>query len=334
MALEIRPEWLDQVNEEVIDPDRRIVDPHQHFFEGSELFPSYSLEDYWADLATHRIEESVFVECEEHYRETGPEAMAPVGETEWVDGIAKRAEGGPEGAARVRAIVAGANLCLGESVRELLEAHLEASPLVRGVRKSAVWDPDPELFSVEEAKDGNLYGDAEFRRGFAQLAPLGLSFDAYHYHTQAQHFADLARAFPDTVIVLDHMATPVGVGRFAGRRKEVAEQWKADISEVARCANVYMKLGGLAMPWNGFGFGEAPNPPTSDEIVALQADYYHHAIQSFGPERCMFQSNFPVEKVSLAYPILWNAFKKIAASYSEDEQEALFYGTATRVYRL
>ena len=333
MDFVIRPEWLEAVKEEVIDPGRRIVDPHQHFFEGSELFPSYHLEDYWADLATHRVEDSVFVECEEHYRETGPELLAPLGETEWVDGIAKRAARGPAGAARVRAIVGGANLCRGEAVRELLEAHLEASPLFRGVRKSAVWDPDPELFSVEEATDGNLYGDPEFRKGFAQLAPLGLSYDAYHYHTQAAHFTDLARAFPDTVIVLDHLGTPAGVGSYAGRREEIAEQWKAGITELASCPNVHMKLGGLAMPWNGFGFEAAPKPPTSDEIVAVQGDYYRHAIEAFGPERCMFESNFPVEKLTLSYHVLWNAFKKIAAPYSEDEQEALFSGTATRVYR-
>ncbi|NRA10154.1 MAG: amidohydrolase family protein [Myxococcales bacterium] len=334
MDFAFRLEWLDEVKEEVIDPDRKIVDPHQHFFEGSEMFPSYSLEDYWEDLATHRVEESVFVECEEHYHETGPELMAPVGETEWVDAIAKRTEAGPEGAARVRAMVGGANLCRGEAVRELLEAHLEASSLFRGVRKSAVWDPDPALFSIEEAKDVNLYGEAGFREGFAQLAPLGLSYDAYHYHTQAEPFVSLARAFPDTVIVLDHLGTPAGVGSYAGRRKEIAEEWKVGISEAASCPNVYMKLGGLVMPWTGFGFEEAPKPPTSDEIVAVQGDYYRHAIESFGPERCMFESNFPVEKLTLSYHVLWNAFKKLAAEYSEDEQEALFSGTATRVYRL
>ena len=280
------------------------------------------------------MESSVFVECEEHYRENGPESLAPLGETEWVDGIAKQTEGGPAGAARVRAIVGGANLCRGEAIRELLEAHLEASPLFRGVRKSAVWDPDPELFSVEEAAGGNLYGDPEFRKGFAQLAPLGLSYDAYHYHTQASHFTDLARAFPDTMIVLDHLGTPVGVGGYAGRREEIARRWRADIAEVAACPNVYVKLGGLAMPWNGFGFEQAPNPPTSDQIVTLQGDYYRHAIEAFGPERCMFESNFPVEKLALSYQVLWNAFKKIAAPYSEDEQTALFSGTATRVYRL
>ena len=334
MDFVIRPEWLEQVKEEVIDPDRRIVDPHQHFFEGSELFPSYALEDYWADLATHRVEESVFVECEERYRETGPEWMAPLGEVEWVKGIAKRTEEAPAGAARVKAIVGGANLCRGEAIRELLEAQIEASPLFRGVRKSAVWDPDPELFSVEEAKDGNLYGDAEFRKGFAQLAPLGLSYDAYHYHTQATYFTDLARAFPDTVIVLDHLGAPAGVGSYAGRREEIDEVWKVGISEVASCPNVYMKLGGLAMPWNGFGFENAPKPPSSDEILAVQGHYYRHAIECFGPERCMFESNFPVEKLALSYHVLWNAFKKLAAEYSEDEQEALFSGTATGVYRL
>ncbi|MCH2170602.1 amidohydrolase family protein [Myxococcota bacterium] len=336
MELKIRHDWLNQVQEEAIDPDRPIVDPHHHFFDLVQGFPSYDLEDFKSDFSTHRVEQTVFAQCGEHYREDGPEEMAPVGETEWVDGLARQTQQWPSGTVRVGGIVGTASLSMGSGVREVLEAHVQASDLFRGIRDSACWDADPEpsLHSVPHANGPDLYASAAFREGLSQLAPLGLSFDAYHYHTQTQYFIDLARAFPDTTMILDHLGTPVGVGGYAGKRDEIFEVWKRDHTELASCENVVMKLGGLVMPWNGFGFERAPNPPTSDEIVALQARYYHHAIEAFGPDRCMFESNFPVDKLSVSYGVLWNAFKKIAAQYSEDEKESLFRATAMRVYRL
>ena len=144
----------------------------------------------------------------------------------------------------------------------------------------------------------------------------------------------LARDFPDTTIVVDHLGTPLGIGPYAGRRDEIFDVWRKDMTELATCPNVNVKLGGMAMPWNGFGWDAAERPPTSDEFVAAQGRYYHHAIDAFGPDRCMFESNFPVDKLSLSYGVLWNAFKKIAAGCSDDEKESLFRGTASRFYRL
>ncbi len=330
MAFELRPDWLALVEEEIVDPSRRIVDPHHHFFVGAGRFPAYDAEDLARDTARHGVEQTVYLQCGEGYREDGPEALRCVGETESVARIAAEFEGPP----KIGAIVAHANLSLGAAVREVLEAHVAASPLFRGIRDVAAWDPTGSAASSTVAKDAALYADARFREGFAVLGELGLSFDAYHYHFQNTHLTELARAFPDVTIVLDHLGTPLGVGAYAGKRNEIFSKWARDLGELAGCENVNVKLGGLAMPWNGFGFEDQPRPPTSDELVALQRRYYEHAIETFGAQRCMFESNFPVDKLSLSYDVLWNAFKKLAAGCSEEEKDALFHGTATRVYRL
>ena len=179
-----------------------------------------------------------------------------------------------------------------------------------------------------------LYRDAEFRNGVRLLGRLGHSYDTWHYHYQIQDFAELARAVPDTPMVHDHFGTPLGVGQHADRREEIFAQWQKDIAELARCENVFAKIGGLAMPDNGFGWFGRERPPTSDEFVAAQSRYYLHTIECFGPQRCMFESNFPVDKMSISYPVLWNAFKKIVMDFSEAEKDAMFHGTAARVYRI
>ena len=179
-----------------------------------------------------------------------------------------------------------------------------------------------------------LFEDPAFRAGVARLGARGLTYDTWHYHYQNREFLALARAVPDTVMVLDHFGTPIGVGRYADQRDAIFEDWKRDIADIARCENVVAKLGGLAMPDNGFGWHLADRPPTSDEFVAAQGRYYHHMIECFGADRCMFESNFPVDRMSLSYRVLWNGLKKLARGCSDDEREALFAGTATRVYRL
>lgn len=179
-----------------------------------------------------------------------------------------------------------------------------------------------------------LYADAHFRRGVARLGERGLTYDTWNYHHQIRDFTALARAVPGTVMVLDHFGTPLGVGEYAGKRNEIFARWKDDIAELAECPNVFAKLGGMAMPDNGFGWNTREAPPSSDEFVEAQAPWYHHAIKSFGPERCMFESNFPVDRLSISYRTLWNGLKKIAADYPETAKAALFSGTARKVYKL
>jgi predicted TIM-barrel fold metal-dependent hydrolase len=329
----IRQDWLELVAEDILDPDRPIVDPHHHFWRQGP-FGRYLLEDLWADTGSgHRVKKTVFVECHAEYRSGSPEAMRPLGETEFVAGLAARSVEA-ESSARVCGIVGHADLRLGAGVEDLLRAHIEAGQgLFRGIRQHASWDASDDVPKSRIDPPPHLYRDGDFREGFARLAPLGLSFDAWNFHPQIPELAALARAFPETTIVLNHLGGPLGIGPY-DRRDEVFSCWQRDLSALAACANVVVKLGGIAMDLNGFGWHERDRPPTSDELAVAQRPYILHAIECFGPARCMFESNFPVEKLYVSYGVLWNAFKKIAAELSEKEKDALFRGTAERVYRL
>ncbi|MEL7186881.1 MAG: amidohydrolase family protein [Pseudomonadota bacterium] len=328
--------WLDQVQEDIIDPERPIIDPHHHLWndkDGSD----YELDKLWADTSSgHNILGTVFVECSTNYRKDGPEPLRPVGETEYVAEMAAESRrGNSPGQSPILAIVAHANLKLGSAVTEVFDAHREAAAgLLRGIRHSVAYYPDPPAVERYTGRIRHLLMDEDFRQGFAELAPAGLSFDAWLTHEQIPELTDIARAFPDTTIVFDHFGGPMGIGPYAGKQAEIFEQWKLDVAELATCDNVVAKLGGLAMPINGWGWNERDLPASSDEIVATHEAYYLHSIDCFGPERCMFESNFPVDKLSVSYPVLWNALKKIAARFNEDEQTAMFRGTAERVYRL
>jgi predicted TIM-barrel fold metal-dependent hydrolase len=216
----------------------------------------------------------------------------------------------------------------------VLEAHLRVSERFRGIRHAAGWDADPGVRNSHTNPPRGLLLDPTFRKGFAELGRRGLSFDAWLYHPQITELTDLARAFPDTTIIFDHFGGPLGIGPYEGRREEIFAQWQKDVAELARCPNVYAKLGGLVMPVNGFGFHRNPRPASSDEIVAATGRYYRHAIDCFGVERCMFESNFPVDRQSCSYHVLWNAFKKLVADASPTEKQWLFHDAAAKAYRL
>ena len=273
------------------------------------------------------------MQCWEGYREDGPKRLRCVGETEWVNDVATAAKSNPDNA-QIGAIISTADLREGTNVREVLEAHSQASPLFRGIRQPAAWDADEHIFNMPGVENAYLYDEENFRAGFAVLDDMELVFDAYIYHHQLPSLTRLATDYPNVTIVLDHLGTPLGVSSYAGRMDEIYSCWTDDIAKLAKCTNVRMKLGGLAMPWNGFGYDDDERPPTSNKIVNQQAKYYHFAIQQFGAERCMFESNFPVDKCALSYTVLWNAFKKIAADYSTAERNAMFYDTAAEVYKI
>ncbi|MCZ6617823.1 MAG: amidohydrolase family protein, partial [Gammaproteobacteria bacterium] len=283
----------------------------------------------------HNVVSTVFVECSSMYRALGPEELRPVGETEFVNGVAAMSASGGFGEMRAcSGIVSYANLCLGSAVGEVLDAHMAASGRFRGIRHAAGWDASDEVRNSHTNPPQHLYLDAKFREGFAELGKRGLSFDAWLYHTQIAELTDLASAFPDTTIIFDHFGGPLGIGPYAEKREEIYPDWQRDLVDLARCPNVFPKLGGLVMPLNGFGFHKNDVPATSDEIVAATGRYYRHTIDCFGVERCMFESNFPVDKQSCSYHVLWNAFKKMVADGSEDEKRALFHDSACRAYRL
>src|SRR5450755_4235317 len=332
---EPREDWLALRREDVIDPERPIVDAHHHLWDrGGQR---YMIEEITRDIASgHNIVATVYVEARSMYRAGGPEALRPVGEVEFVNGVAAMSASGGYGAAAICAgIVGHANLLLGDGARAVLEAEIAAGQgRFRGIRHSSAWDADPEIAHMYAARPKGLLLDSTFRKGFACLAPLGLSYDAWLFHPQIGELTDLARAFPDTRIVLDHCGGPVGIGRFAGKREETFAIWKASIQQVAKCPNVSVKLGGLAMKLLGYDFHLRPMPPSSEELAIAWRPYIETCIEAFGLPRAMFESNFPPDKGQCSYQVIFNAFKRLAAPYSEAEKTALFSKTASEVYRL
>lgn len=333
--MSIRQKWLDLVKEEIIDAQRIIVDPHHHFWRSRSGFPSYVLEDFNADIASgHKVEKTVFIECGAEYQQEVPIQMQPVGETKFAVELAMQSHKKKNGA-KVCGIVAHVDLSLGDAVEEVLKAHFEVSQgLLRGIRHHAVWDASAEVPKSRVNPPADLLLLNAFRAGINCLGREGLSYDAWIYHPQIPQLIQLARACPETSIILNHLGTPIGVGPYANQRKEIFQIWKKSMKELSHCENITVKLGGMAMLVNGFAWDKQKLPPTSDDIVRTQKPYHMHAIECFGADRCMFESNFPVEKESVSYAVLWNAFKKMTMDFSEDEKNALFNGTACRVYRL
>lgn len=340
--------------EAILDPDLPIVDPHHHLWDRPPLpagtpkpqhgfsvaiepAARYLLDELLADTGSgHNIVATVFVECGAMYRADGPDALKPIGETEFVGGVAAMSASGRYGAIRACAgIVGRADFTLGDGVAAQLEAHIAAAPSrFRGVRQSASHDPDAGVLGPLARTPAGLYASDGFRSGFHHLARLGLSFDAWMLEPQLPDLIGLTRAFPDTRVVLDHVGTPLGLAGYEGRREERFPTWKANIQELARSPNVFVKLGGLAMAFCNFpSFLAEPRAPSA-QLADEWRPYIETCIEVFGPERCMFESNFPVDMGSCDYATLWNAFKRIAAGASADEKTALFSGTARRFYRL
>lgn len=331
-----RQQWLDQVIEEVIDPDRPIIDPHHHLWHDRLGIPNsaYLVEQLQSDTgAGHNIKKTVYIECGAEYRQDGPDELKPLGETAFVVDQAKQSE--QTGGAIIAGIVGRADLRLGEAVADVLKQHIEIGEgRFRGIRHAGAHAEYPEALTIPGNAPKDLFQNAGFRAGMKVLGRMELTYDSWHYHYQNRDFIDLAMAAPDTIMVLDHFGTPLGVGPYAAQRKEIFAQWKIDIRKIAECGNVVAKLGGLAMPDNGFGWDKNSTPATSDQFVEAQREWYLHTIDCFGPERCMMESNFPVDKQSISYPVLYNGLKKMVADFSEADKQQLFYDTAERVYRL
>jgi predicted TIM-barrel fold metal-dependent hydrolase len=328
--------WLARAPAEpILDPDLPIVDTHHHLWQRPDH--RYFLDDLLADLGTgHNVVATVFVECHAMYRAQGPAEMRPVGETEFVAGIAAMSDSGQYGPTRIAAGIVGfADLTLGDRVEPVLEAQVRAGGgRFRGVRHSAAWDANEIIGNSRTAKGPHLFAQPDFRAGLGRLTALGLSLDAWQFHPQLRDTIDLARAFPDANIIVGHCGGPLGYGPYAGKKDEVFASWKAHVAELARCENVSMKLGGMMMRLAAFDYGALPAPPSSTELADHWRPYIEACIERFGANRCLFESNFPVEKMGIGYAALWNAFKHIVAGASKDEKLAMFSGTARRVYRL
>ena len=340
-------DWLALTTEDTLEPDLPICDPHHHLwdtgyepgvaFRAEQVANRYLLDEILADTSSgHNVVSTVFIECASMYKAKGPDALRPVGETEFVNGIAAMSASGQYGKTRIAAGIVGfADLNLGTAVGEVLDAHIAAGcDRFRGIRHAGGYDENPSVRNSHTNPFPGMFADATYREGFAELAPRRMSFEGWCYHKQIPELTDLARAFPDTTIILNHFGGPLGIGPYEGKREEYFAQWRNDIVALAECENVVAKLGGINMKVNGFGWHKNDKPPTSEELSVATRNYYEHCIETFSANRCLFESNFPVDKITCSYNVLWNTFKRITSGYSADEKASLFHDTAARVYRI
>ncbi|MBM4443103.1 MAG: amidohydrolase family protein [Candidatus Rokubacteria bacterium] len=333
--------WLAQTVEAPLDPSLPICDPHHHLWDQvkGRVAGRYLLDEIVEDVrgGGHNVVSTVFIECGAMYKpKDTPAALRPVGEIEFVNGIAAMSASGLYGPCRIAAgIVGTADLRLGDAVAAVLDAEIAAGGgRFRGIRRACAWDADPDVPNHRTEPGPKLFDRDDFRAGFKHLAPRKLTFEAWCYHHQIPEVAALARAFPDTTIILNHFGGPLGIGTYAGKAREVYAAWKPALAELASCPNVVAKLGGINMELNGFGWHERAKPPSSQELCDATRPYYEFTIEQFGANRCMFESNFPVDMVTCSYTVLWNSFKRLTEPCSAAEKAALFHDTAARVYRL
>jgi len=317
--------------EEILEPDLPICDPHHHLWDRNGHL--YLLPELLADIGGgHRIKSTMYVEASAFYSQRKAPHLRYVGETEFAVGQAAIADSGVYTDIRVATgIVGRAPLEDGASVAEVLEAHIGAGQgRFRGVRRSGAWDPSPGIPCLHDGP--GFYALPSFREGFARLAGYGLTFEAFQYHHQIRDVIDLAHAFPETRIMLNHVGTPLGVGRFEGRRQEVFEDWSRHIRELARCPNVWVKLGGLGLPY--CGLNPPPGGAPAQEIARVWGPYLETCLEAFGVDRSLFESNFPPDRAAGTYNAVWNAFKIIAKGASDQEKAKLFHDNAVSFYRL
>lgn len=330
----IRPAWLALHSEPALEPALPIIDAHHHLWE----FPDriYRSSDLLGDIASgHNLRATVFIECRTHYRTEGPEAFRSLGEIEFVMNEARLAKATGATTDVAAALVANADMRLGAAVAPVLNTLIEASAgRVRAIRNVAVWHADRSFKASATNPPKELMLDAAFQEGVRQLAPLNLTFDAWAVHPQVDEVCRLAAACPDTKLVLNHVGGPLGVGPYRGKREEVFQTWRDGMRRLARYGNVSVKLGGFGMTLFGFDFCERPRPPSSEDLATTIRPYVEGCIEAFGVNRCMFESNFPVDKGNFSYSVLWNAFKRVAGGASASEKAALFHDTAAGFYRI
>jgi len=333
-------DWLALTQEPTLEPAMPICDPHHHFWDFRTAripYQRYLLHELAADMQSgHNVRSTVFIEARAMYRVDGPDEMRPIGEVEFVQGLAAASASGLYGPGRAAASIVGhANLLLADRVAPVLEALKAASPnRFRGIRHSVTWDPHPEVENTAAHRMQAQLTNEQFRAGARVLARMGLTLEGWMYFPQLPELADFARAIPDLQIILNHIGGLIRTGPYAGKDDEVLATWRRGVAAVAECPNVTIKLGGMGMPRTGFDWHARARPIGSEELAAAMAPYMNYCIEKFGPNRCMFESNFPVDKVSFSYPVMYNAFKRLSQCYSASERTAMFHDTAVRVYRV
>ena len=329
-------DWLAQVKEEIINPELPIIDPHHHLWNGDNQLASsfpYLIDSLSEDTNSgHNIVGTIFMECAQGYYQEGEDKYKPIGETEYVMKVIKDSKK-TSNSANIIGIISFADLMLGSEVKDVLNQHiLIGEGLFKGIRHAAGWDQSNEIHNSHSNPIKNIYYDPSFRKGAEELIKLNLTFDAWHYHNQISDLSIFAKDYPELTIIHDHFGGPLGVGPYQGKKQEIFKKWKDDISQLSENKNVHSKLGGLAMPVNGWNFHKQDKPATSDQIIEMHYDYYLHTIECFGVDRCMFESNFPVDRRSISYHVLWNAFKKMVSNYSNEDKNKLFFQNAKDIY--
>ncbi len=333
--------WTALRREEILEPDLPIIDPHHHaWLDGRGR---YLFDELAADVNSgHNVIATVFIQSGENmYRTDGPVEMKPVGEVEFVNGIAAMAASGRLGKARLCAGIVGyADLARGDRVKPVLEALIAAgNGRLRGIRHNMPWDAsdatsDPSSANKHNPRSRELALDPAFREGYAQLHKYGLSFDAWLFYPQLPELASLLRVAPETTVILNHVGGILGVGPYQGRRDEIFATWRKSMQELAAFPNLSVKIGGFGMIRCGWDFHTRAVPASSEELAAAWQPYFDVCVEAFGPERCMLESNFPVDKFSTGYAVLWNAFKRMTRGCSAAEKAVLYKDTAARAYRL
>ncbi|MGJ7609661.1 MULTISPECIES: amidohydrolase family protein [unclassified Variovorax] len=328
-----RAEWLALHREDIIDPELPIVDAHHHLW----VLPTstYLHAELTQDLRSgHNIRSTVFVDCHSHYRTDGLDALRPVGETAFAAAQAD-ASAKIDGNTRCCAAIVGwVDLSLGDLLSSVLQAHVEAGKgRFRGVRARPTWHADPAVHPAGAGREGVLR-DALVQQGVRRLGAMGLSLDLWVYHTQLGDVVSLAANCPDTLMVLNHCGGPLGIGPLANQGAEVFDDWLVQLRALARLPNVRIKLGGLAMPRMGFGLDRLARPADSATLASLWRPCFEACIEAFGADRCMFESNFPVDKTGCSYAVLWNAFKRATVTCNASERSRLFSGTAALTYSI
>lgn len=325
--------WAAQVSETALEPDLPIVDAHHHLWDDER--GRYLAQDLLDDMDSgHNVVATIFVEASAMYRAEGPLSMKPAGEVEFVNGVAATSASGRYGNKRLcKAIVGFADMSLGDGVQPVLEALVAAgNGRLRGVRYGTCWDTGEAAKFARRQVLRHQLRDPEFRKAFAHLAPMGLSFEAWQFYPQLPEVAELLREFPDTQVILNHTGGVLGVPPHTDRA-QVFEAWRKNIRELAQFPNLTVKLGGLGMRYADWGFQLRATPPSSEEVANAWRPYVETCVEAFGPDRCMMESNFPVDKQSCGYGVLWNAMKRITAGCTASQKQALYMGTAAKVYR-
>jgi len=325
--------WTRRRREDALEPQLPIIDAHHHVWDNEH--GAYLLPEFLADIGTgHNIVATVFLQVKTMYRKHAAPELQPVGEVEFANGIAAMSASGLYGTTRVcDALVGFADLWLGDRVQPVLEALVHAgNGRLRGIRHGVTWDDGAAAYGRSFGPRHALM-DPAFRRGFARLAPLGLSFDTWMFYHQLPELMDLLAAFPDTQVVLDHVGGILGIAPHTNR-PDVFATWREHLRRLAAFPNLSIKIGGLGMLQCGWDFYTRDEPPSSQDLAYAWRPYVETCIEVFGPERCMFESNFPVDKQSCGYGELWNAFKIITRDHSPADKAALYHDTAARFYRL